>query len=80
MNAKLRRKLARARRRIEQRLDKHATHEPCCGDDVGGGGIDDGPVFGRASIHYDIAGRTRGAAARNRRCCEWSSPRFARRS
>jgi len=51
VNAKLRRKLARGKRRIEKRLDKRNT------------AIGDGPVFGRANVHYEIADRTRGISA-----------------
>lgn len=48
MNAKIRRKLARGKRRIEKRLDKSHT-----------GGCDR-PMFTASNIQYEIADRTRG--------------------
>ena len=58
MNAKLRRKLARAKRRIEKRLDKYAAPH-----DKHDARVNDGPVLGRANIQYEIADRTRGISA-----------------
>lgn len=51
MNAKIRRKLARGKRRIEKRLDKSNTRG--C----------DRPVLTAANIQYEIADRTRGISA-----------------
>lgn len=51
MNAKIRRKLAGSKRRIEKRLDKRNT----CGGDQ--------PVFSASNIHYEVADRTRGISS-----------------
>ena len=50
MNAKIRRQIARRKRRIAARLDKH-DNRGC-----------DRPIMTASNIHYEIAGRTRATA------------------